>query len=477
MRLKILPTLLAAAAAAGALAAPAGAASVAYIDGNNLWLSSPDGAAKVQLTSGGTADYPWRVPAQGRDGKTVVVHKDQFGDGSRRPVLYLYGADGKRITANVMPVYSGATGPVYPIGLDMDWSSNAVAYGYQYCGFACTSLYRGYWLTFSDNQGAFPTNPQGQSDAMFPTFYGKRVISSDSGGRIFVQPNVPEAPFTNGYQGWLGVAGLYLSRAEVAPAGNFVAVEWSRSADGGEGIMVGRHQGTVPSDVTNVCDLPVGSGSSDVTFSPDGRQMAWKDAQGVKVAGVPNLAAGTQTCTLTAPPRVISATGSQPSFGGANVAAILGARGGGGGGGGATKPPAQTPGTTPAALPVRLGSKATRAAFRKGITLRVAVAAAGRVDAAATVPARVARRLRLGRAKRSQALAAAASAEGIAAAAAGPVVVARGKATARRAGNVTIRLKPTAAARRAARRMRGVTLTIKVSQGAAGGSRKIKLRR
>jgi hypothetical protein len=75
--------------------------------------------SKYQLTTGGDADHPWQVPSQGPDGKTVVVHRDAF-DGGHRPVLYLYGANGKLATANVMPVYSGANFPIYPIGLDMD---------------------------------------------------------------------------------------------------------------------------------------------------------------------------------------------------------------------------------------------------------------------------------------------------------------------------------------------------------------------
>jgi hypothetical protein len=145
------------------------------------------------------------------------------------------------VTANVMPVYSGATIPVYPIGLDMDWKSQAVAYGYSYCGFACQQVYQGFWLTFSDNQGLYPSNPQGQSDAHFPTFFGTRVVYSDSGGNIFVQPDVPEAPFTSSYEGWLDHPSVSLTRAAVAQTGRMVAIEWTDGTN--EGILVGQHQG------------------------------------------------------------------------------------------------------------------------------------------------------------------------------------------------------------------------------------------
>lgn len=226
-RLSLLTTFVISVLLGLTAASAAQASSVAYIEGNDLWLSSPDGSQKFQVTHSGTDDRPWQAPAQGPDGKTVAVHKGALDESSSaRPVLYLYGPDGKNVTANVMPVYSGATIPVYPIGLDLDAKSNAVAYGYSYCGFVCN---KGYWLTFSDNQGLYPSDPQGQSDAFNPTFYGTRVVSSDSGGRLFVQPDVAEAPFTNSYEGWLSAPNLYLSRAAVAPVGRQVAVEWART--------------------------------------------------------------------------------------------------------------------------------------------------------------------------------------------------------------------------------------------------------
>jgi hypothetical protein len=186
-----------------------------------------------------------------------------------------------------------------------------------------------------------------------------------------------------------------------------VAIEWSRSADNTEGIIIARHQGTVPSDIADACDVPTVGASSNLTFSPDGTQMAWEDGEGVKAAQ----------------------------------------------------------------LQVRFPLKATRAAFAKGLTVKVVAARADRIDASAGVPKKVARRLRL----KAGASAARVASRGVAAAA--TVVVARGHTSAKRAGQtVKLRLRPTKAAKRAAKRLRKVTLTIKVSQAGATGRAKVKLR-
>ena len=76
-------TLLIAAAVLTLAAGTAQASSVAYIDDNNLWLSSPDGSQKVQLSQAGDTDHPFGQPSQGPDGKTIAYHSDAFEvDGS-----------------------------------------------------------------------------------------------------------------------------------------------------------------------------------------------------------------------------------------------------------------------------------------------------------------------------------------------------------------------------------------------------------
>ncbi len=478
LRRSILAAALSLVAAAPAFAA----SSVAYIDNHNAWLASPDGVHKYQLTTGGDETASWMAPAQGPDGKTVVAHKDTFENGDKRPVLYLYGADGKVQTANVMPVSASANIPVYPIGMDIDWDSKTVAFGYSYCTFACNSTVRGYWLAFSDGPVMDPSRPQGQTDAYNPTFYGRRIVSVDSGGGVFVQPDEANAPFTNNYQGWLRLQGFRFSRAEVSAAGNMVALEWTQYDANynkvGEGITIGNHQGTVPSDLSNLCDLNVAAGASNLTFSPDGTQIAWSDAEGVKVAGVPDLA----TCTHK-PITVISPTGKWPSFGGADVEAIVNPKKGGGGSGPAPGPAAPKPGSggdggpqpgPSGTIAVALSGKATSALFAKGrVTVTVDAPAAGRVAVAASVPSKLARKLRLTRAGAAR-LATAAGAKGFASAAS--VVVANGSASADGPGKVTVKLKPTKAAKRAAKKLRGVTLSLKVTQGAVSGEGKLKLR-
>jgi hypothetical protein len=480
-------TLLIAAAVLAVAAATAQASSVAYIDQNNLWLSSPDGTQKVQLSQSGDASYPWGAPSQGPDGKTVAYHSDEIrlddGTVTHRPVLYLYGADGKVAAANLLPRSSSAIGGVvYPIGVDMDWDSKTVAFGYHACAFACNSSWDGFWLTFSDQQPMNPSQPQGQTDSYFPTFYKHRVISSDSGGRIFVQPDVPEAPFTSSYSMWLNETPAFrLSRAEVSMTGDFVALDWRQYSDAGtdvigQGVAIGRHEGQVPSNVTQMCNLPSAGLAHNLTFSYDGTQIAWNDDEGVKVAGVPNLAVGTTDCQLTAPAKVISASGKAPHFGGADVAAILKDQPADQNPGGGTQTPGtgtdkggpvQPPVVQPQTLSIKAPAKLSRKAFAKGFTVQVNGVSAGKVAGSASIAASLGRKAGLTGKSARVSLAAVVSG-------AKSVVIARGRATAN-GGVVKLKLVPTKAAKRAAKRLRKAVVTIAVSQGPASAKATLKL--
>ena len=457
------------------MAAPASASSVAYIDDHNLWFSSPDGARQ------GPGDHraapttrPGSFPSQGRDGKTVVVHRDTFEGGSKRPVLYLYGPERQaRHRQRDAASTPARRAPVYPIGLDMDWNSNAVAYGYQYCGFACQSLYRGFWLTFSDNQGAYPERPAGRSRTRSTRPSTRRASSSaDSGGNIFVQPDVAEAPFTSSYQGWITHGdGYYLSRAEVSPANDQVAIDWIKD-DGAHGITVAQHSGTVPSDLVAACDLPaVGKACvrhvlarrvADGLDRRRGREGRGRAEPGRRHRHLhpdrsrPRHLAPPAACRASAALTSAPVAGARRRRGRRSARAAAPAR---------PRRPARRRRST-----VRLSGKAIRAAFAKGLTIKVGARRPGASTPPPRSPRRSPRKLRLS----GGASAARIATRGFAAAS--TVTVARGHAKAKRAGTVKLRLKPTKAAKRAAKRMRKVVLTIKVSQPGAAGKATVRLK-
>jgi hypothetical protein len=143
----------------------------------------------------------------------------------------------------------------------------------------------------------------------------------------------------------------------------------------------GRGDGTLGGATALTCFLPVEGKAGSVSYSPDGSLIAWKDAGGVKVAGAPDLAAPVgagDTCALSRPAVVISATGDDPNLGGADVPAIVAARAGGSGGpGGGTTPPGGA-GAKPAAVAIVSGGKVK---LGKRLAVRVRVPGAGKVTA------------------------------------------------------------------------------------------------
>jgi hypothetical protein len=152
---------------------------------------------------------------------------------------------------------------------------------------------------------------------------------------------------------------------------------------------------------------------------------------------------------LPAPPPAASPPGTAPP----------------GGSGGATTPGSVPHGSTPPGTTTTPGSPAaggapvvglpprvTARALAHGVTVTVAVGAAGTIRVTATVPAR-----RLGRRGK-------------------PIVVATGSARATGAGKVEVRLRLNATGRRRAARLKGARLTLRIVQGTRTATRTITLR-
>jgi hypothetical protein len=424
-------SLILAAGAFALAAAPAGAAGVAYTEAGNLVLASPDGKQKLALTADGNPSEPYYGVAQSADGSTIAAKLETFD--KRRPVLtHFKASDGTVAAADVMPAWSGANALVAPIGMDVDAAGRTVAFGYSYCGLgACGTRQYGYWLTFADNGPANPSNPQGSSGLLSPSFYGDRIVSSD-GFKIMVQEPA-NAPFNDGHAAWIdpGSAGARFWAAEVQAGVKQIALEYSFQDK--FGIAFASGDGTLGGATEMKCFLAAAGEAKSVSYSPDGARIAWRDAEGVKVAGAPDFGkpngAG-DTCALSSPPVMISATGQDPDFGGADVAAMAAARATVGSG------PGSGPGAGPRVDPsIKLGVPA-KLKLGKRLAIRVTAPGAGSLSA------------RLARGSR---------------------VVATGSAKAARAGDVRVRLRLRKGVK--ARALRGRRLALRVAwTGDAGGS-------
>lgn len=453
-----------------ALAAPGAlASSVAYIEGGNVWLSSPDGTKKVQLTTTGTPAKPWLGVAQAPDGRTAAVYdNDSSGNANSRLQWFkVWDRNGNEIKD--LPLQSKNVGTfitrplAFEISDDGDWTVNEWSHcqgGYGSGGlyYFCLYLPHGSWLTLTTLPNFL--DPLELAEFRQGTFYGNRVVYSD-GSAISVQKAAGAPGGTDSDLWFSPPSGYKFMRADIPASGGKLAFETYQS--GGtpaNTVSVASYSGdagTGAVDFANGCDLPAAGGAHSVAWSPDGSQIAWRDDQGLKVAGAPILPHPEQTpCTLSSPPVVISAVPAKnsadskdsaylttvgPSFGGTDVGAILAARQAK-----AAPPAAAPPATPPAGAPAGpaitppAGQKAS--ALGKGLSVKVVSLAAGSISGVATIPAAVARRLGI------------------------PATIGTGRITAARAGQkLTMKIKLGKKARRKLKKLRGVKVTVRVTQG------------
>jgi hypothetical protein len=460
--------------AAVALSAPgvAGAASVAYVDNGEVWMSSLDGTQKVRLAphvvgSDGQTEK-WLDVAQSDSGRIVAV-RNVPGRISRFSWFKVWEPDGSSTVEGPLNAPSGWSVYVYPLGFDITADGKHLVYGFSNSSGCCPiSFQTGIYVRPATNSVLDPITITGQQ---YPSLFGSRIIAA-SGSTVSVQQSTAST-YGSPFDPWLDTSGtgLELHGTDIAANGQLAAFDveqWNGGTQDVGKIGVVAIQGVdaspaVPAAVD--CYLPAAGVAHDPSLSMDAKQIAWHDAQGLKVAGTPTTSA--DPCVLSATPVVISATGRYGAIGGADIGAFLPKAPAADPAGGAptTTTPTTSPGTTtppptgspapgaPGSAPAaKLPARLTAAALARGVPVTVTVGAAGTVRMTATVPAR-----RLGRRGK-------------------PIVVASGTARASRAGKLTVRLRLTATARRRVKRLKGARLTLRIVQGPRTSTQTITLR-
>ncbi len=451
-------------------AATAAQADVAYVGADKeVWISSLDGAIKERLSAGESeGEVKWIDTAQSDTGWVVGV-RNIPGRIAQYSTFTVWNPQGAAIYNGPL---AGETGGLsaYPLSLDLTNDGRGIIYGFStfqqwYGG---SSLTQGHYFLPSETVVSPVGGPLKQINKRYPTLFGgSRVVAAldrtlngvQDASSIASETFVPWVDFS-GVE--VHLVGVRLQRTDVAASGTVIAFEVS------DGDQTVRRIGVAPVSAIGAlpllfgdCFLPTDGNATSVSLSQDGSAIAWKDSGGVKVGGIPDFS-GAEPCVLTRPAVTIAAGGQFPSIGAMSAAAIRAARSPGGGtgdapGGGADDGQGGGTDDTPASKPliVSLPAKVTAAALtsKAGLPLKVTVPAGGKIAVTASVPAS-----RLGL-KGNKA-----------------VVIATGSASPKSAGQVSVKLRLNAKGRKYRKRLRGLTLTLKITQGAKTTTKTIRLR-
>ena len=412
----MLPRLILAAGVALLFApAVANADSIVYIDQGNVWSASPDGARKVQLTTGGQ----WHSPTQADDGTIAAVQ----GTG---PITVM-AKDGRPIRTITTPETKSGDGGTFaprPVGLSFSPDGSKIAYSYvaNSCPVAstCGTTQRSTYYTDANVTTATPVEVYGNqfsvSDPEWVT-NSRTLVFGGFGRQVAVDDLGP---------------GEYDSRPWMVPNGDMGDGELTRD---GTKLAVTSDYGAnkklkffVVSNLTDypayACEMTHGDERyADPTWAPDNAGLAFESSAGITVtrftAFAPMHCAAPNDLILTA-------TGSEPDWGPADAPAARYVEDTTT----TTKPPTTTPTSTSTPTPKPAPPAVKLAIVKaKGKVVTVTVPAAGKLKLTAT---------RKGK------------------------KVASATATAKQAGTVTVRLKRSTKGLTLKLSFNGKTATLKV---------------
>ena len=390
----------------------AASGSIAYTDHDDVWLASPDGARRVQVTHRGGYSFA----SQADDGTIVALRSQRLERMDR----------GGTLRGAPVPLWLGAgegmfTGPFFP---QVSPDGALVAYGFGHQQTSCdpvgctgevqlgTAYTRVDAYTPPESLGNIRewTRPSWlQSGETLQFSPGSGYISESTPNVIRHRPGQPGAGDEDvAHAGRVldDPAAPYIDFGAMTRAGDKLAAA-EGTPPAATRIRFYRVEGDA---VTYRCEL-TGERYDALSWAPDGSALAYEAGGSISVVPVGDLTSG---CAGT-PVRI--ASGQAPSWGPAPMPAAL------------------------AAHPVP--GQRLRDALTRGLRVAVDVPLGGRVSARATVGGRS---------------------------------VASGSATPRRAGTLTLRLRFTRAARERLRGRRAVPLRVTVAAAGATASARVTLR-
>src|SRR5690349_2681149 len=156
-----------AAVVAGARPAAAGAASVAYVDKGEVWLSSLDGTKKARLATpvvnGAGETENWIDVAQS-DGGRIVAVRNKPGRMSSFSWFKIWEPDGTSTVEGPLNAPSGWTVYVYPLGFDITADGSHLVYGYSNSSSCCPiSFARGTYVRPATSSALNPIDIHSQT--------------------------------------------------------------------------------------------------------------------------------------------------------------------------------------------------------------------------------------------------------------------------------------------------------------------------
>jgi hypothetical protein len=313
--------------------AAAGAASIVFVKGGNVWLANADGSSPRQVTTGGY----WDSPSQADDG-TILAQRDTQ--------LFRLNPQGTQLAAPINTLFTGApatwAGPIAPVispdGANQAYGGETTDSGYYDDGCGCwvyTHRFATWWG--SATEYSQPNQTLGQQDYTDPAWIDDTHLMFSSTGILIAEvATYAIGSPDNSMTGWFSdpdSSVQALSAGAITRAGDKLA--FVANVDGGVGneIRIYKSTGPPPNAPVDECNIgPHSLQSLRVSFSPDGQSLAYDAPDGIHLVSL----AGFPSCSgLT--DNLIIPGGAEPYFGPADV--------------GATPPLAPTPTPTPTPTP------------------------------------------------------------------------------------------------------------------------------